>query len=380
MILAMMGAAALAAAAPPAPCNGVAQIVDPSADSHHINTDVTRAWFVRDSDGVVTVNVEVSALGPKIDHQENDRVLWRVYFTAEGKRRYVQATSPRSGAPSYEYGSGDGVSATREGATTGTLFPGAKGVVQVVVPPALAPEGAVLGGPVAVAAEASALRTQWFERAPGGDDPTDASERSTGSDWRVQSCGGGAPAPSGGSPSGGGGSAGGATGGIAGVGFAAASVRSGYAQLATLAGSVAPALGGVTVEILDESGAVRTRLTTDAAGRFAVKVRMHRDAALRARAGGLTSGPVQLVLVPRLRLAAPRRVAAGLRLEGTALPITRGTVALEQRSGGQWLEVGRAAVRGGRFTTVLRGIRRGTFRAVLERGEVTVRTKPRRPA
>ena len=38
------------------------------------------------------MTIEVSSLGPTVDHRESDRVLWRALFTgADGRRRYVQA-------------------------------------------------------------------------------------------------------------------------------------------------------------------------------------------------------------------------------------------------------------------------------------------------
>ena len=225
-ILPAVGAGALllggAAGAPaqqtaPPPCNGVAQIEDPVADSHHPNVDVTRAWFHRADDGRVTVNIQVANLVPAIDHAEHDRVLWRAMYTAGGERRYVQATFRRGETDAtYEHGRADGLKTTKLADTTGALFKGRSGVVQIALPDA--PDGAVLGSPVVAGAEANAVETTWFERAPGGDDPADPNETSTGSDFRVAVCtGSSAPSGTGQTPSSGAPAAGGGAAGVSGV-------------------------------------------------------------------------------------------------------------------------------------------------------------------
>jgi hypothetical protein len=383
--LLLCGAPAAHANTAPAPCNGVAQINDPPGDSHHPNVDVTRAWFHRADDGAVTVNIKVANLGPAIDHAENDRVLWRAIYSAGGQRRYVQATFRRGQAgATYEHGIADGFNTTKQGDTTGALFAGKSGVVQIAVPSA--PAGTVLGTPVVVGAEANAVETTWFERAPGGDDPADPAETSTGSDYRVAPCGGGGGGAAsggsagGGAPSAGGGSsaAAGAPGGISGVTLSRAKLDARYGQTVEVGGSVSPAVAGVAVEVLDDAGKTRSVLTTDAAGRFGFRVRVRRTAQLKVRAQGLTSAPIRVVLVPELALAAPRAVAGGVRFTGVLFPQRTGVVLLERRTRDGWTLVRSARARGGRFAMTVRGARAGRYRAVLDTDQYEVTSKPRR--
>lgn len=380
-ILPAVGAGALllggAAGAPaqqtaPPPCNGVAQIEDPVADSHHPNVDVTRAWFHRADDGRVTVNIQVANLVPAIDHAEHDRVLWRAMYTASGERRYVQATFRRGETDAtYEHGRADGLKTTKLADTTGALFKGRSGVVQIALPDA--PDGAVLGSPVVAGAEANAVETTWFERAPGGDDPADPNEKSTGSDFRVVVCTGpSTPSGTGQTPSSGAPAAGGGAAGVSGVSLDAGQRRARYGQTVEVGGTVSPALSGVPVEVLDDDGKTRAVLTTDGRGRFGFRVRVRRDASLHVRAQGLSSAPVQVVVVPELKLAMPD----GRRLSGTLFPQRTGFVLIERRTGRTWRQVRSLRVAGGRFAATL--TRPGRYRAVLDSDQFDVISKPRR--
>jgi hypothetical protein len=388
--LLLCGAPAAHGQSAPAPCNGVAQITDPVADSHHQNVDVTRAWFHRADAGGVSVNIEVANLGPAIDHTENDRVLWRALYTVGSERRYVQATVRRGESTvAYEHGTGDGVQAGKQGDTTGRLFTGKSGVVQIALP--AVPDGTVLGTPVVIAGEASAVKTSWFERAPGGDDPTDTNDKSTGSDYRVGACGtgqqgggaggsggGGGAGGAGGSGGPGGAAGGGGTATVNGVTLSRSEVRGRYGKTVEVRGTVSPAVAGVPVEVLDEDDKRRAILTTDARGGFGFKVRMRRGAVMRVRAQGLTSTPVRLVMVPEIKLAQPRAAGGGMRFEGTLFPQRTGPVLIERRTGEGWVPVRSTRARSGRFAVTLRSFKPGVYRAALDSDRFNVTSKPRR--
>ena len=348
------------------PCYGIAQITDPGADSHHANTDVTRAFFDHRG-GITTANIDVARLDPAIDHAENDRLLWRVIFTApDGARRYVQATVARGATTAtYEFGRADGLEATKEGETTGALFTGTPGTVQIAIPDALAPAGGKLAAPVVISGEANALtgEVSWFERAPGGDDPSDPAETAVGADWTVASC---EPAPRGdtAAPAAGPGPAAAAP-RVAAILLDAPARRIRFGRLLRLTGRLAPGTSGIPVEIVAGGGRVVATVVTGADGIFAAAVRLRRDTVLRAVAEGVSSGTLPVKVDPLIRLRAVRLRGrrAARRVLGTVRPARRGTVDVELRSGGQWIVVGTARVRRGRFALTIPG-RRGRLRAV----------------
>lgn len=362
----------------PQPCDGVVQITDPAADSHHPNVDVTRAWFAYGGAGKATLNIEVADLGPAVDHTENDRVLWRgIYSDPSGVRRYVQATVARGQTTAtFEHGRATGTSITREGETTGRLVPGKSGVVSVALPASVVEDGRVLGHLVVIAAEANALSTSWFDRAPGGTEPGDTAATPTGADWRISACGASSAAPPSTSTSGPGTTVATA---LTAVTLERDEVAARYGRTITLRGRVAPAAAGVPVDVVDERGGVLGTATTNADGTFAFRVRVLRSARLAARAGDLTSASVQLAMVPEVTLAPPRAAGGSTIFSGTVAPRRlSGPVTLERRAGRQWVAVGFGRLRDGRFSVRLAERAHGRHRISFQAGSRSVHAEFKR--
>ena len=71
ILSAAVGVSALAAASPPAPCNGAAQITDASEDGHHPSSDVLAAWF-SEASGHLQAVIKVRA-GTWVAEHDDDR-------------------------------------------------------------------------------------------------------------------------------------------------------------------------------------------------------------------------------------------------------------------------------------------------------------------
>jgi hypothetical protein len=138
----------------PTSCAGVT-VNDPGGDAHATtggggvgpgqdNLDLLRTFlrYAPDANGknVLTVNMEVTNLDVKLPTGAQS-IAWNFNFTHNGETKYVEARVGSDGVPLFTYGL-RGSPSTKEGDTTGKLFLGAKGIVQVVVPVgALAMEG-----------------------------------------------------------------------------------------------------------------------------------------------------------------------------------------------------------------------------------------------
>ena len=144
----MVSLAALAIAVPaahaqnPVPCEGTFLIADAAGDQGYkqqgqtvfptgANTDVVGLFFRVDA-GKVTANVVLDEL-TKTPPDGFEVVRYRVYFTIDGTVRYLQALVNDDGA-TYTYGSELAAVYTEDGETTGALFEGKNGVVQIVLP------------------------------------------------------------------------------------------------------------------------------------------------------------------------------------------------------------------------------------------------------
>ena len=346
----------------PGPCNGTFQITDPQGDYHHENTDVLGGFF-RHAGGTLTANVLVKTMSKTVSHDQNRSVFWRMQWTsADGKGHYVQASADRNagGALGFEYGSVSGTTYTREGETAGKLFEGPNGLAQIAVPSAAgAAPGATLSRPVAFTGETALAGggVDWGDRAPGGSGAPDAADTNAGADYVVGDCA--APAQSSG------GSSGAPAAGVQSVSLDRTRLTARYHRLLSVTGRITPATAGVRVELVDAAGTVLGHRTTTADGRFAIPLRVKRNAQLRARAAGVGSATLPLTVRPLVRMR-EHSVKRGLRITGSVRPNRSGAADVEQRAGGQWIVVATTTLRRGRFSVLVRGVHRGRFRLVLQ--------------
>ena len=131
--------------AKPEPCEGKLLITDPAGDQTTTanglvplfatpdNTDVLGLFFRVDGDKV-TANIVVSDLNTT-PMAPFSATRYRAYATVSGNVQYFEALVSSSGA-TYSYGGQlPAVSYTQEGTTTGALFEGKNGIVQIVLPP-----------------------------------------------------------------------------------------------------------------------------------------------------------------------------------------------------------------------------------------------------
>jgi hypothetical protein len=195
-VLALALVVPAAQAANPAPCNGTVQVTDGN-DVTAADKDILQVFFRFDS-GKATANIVVEDLPatPAISGS-NTSAYWRVLYDAGGTLRWVGYRLSRTlvitpTTATFEYGTytGDpenGGTYSAGTATTGTLFPGANGVIQIDMPAAAGgTEGTVLSSPYAVTRESTALSGAVVDRAP---------DTGTGSAYTVGPCIPPAPPP-----------------------------------------------------------------------------------------------------------------------------------------------------------------------------------------
>ena len=179
----------------------------------------------------------------------------------------------------YDYGTWTAAGGfASAGPTTGEVVAGSGGTVTIDVPAATgAVPGAVLTQLFVLTYDGVDSPTQphWVDRAPGGVTPVGSE---FGADYVVGPCG--APPPGGG---GGGGA-------VTAVTLSAAAKRTGAGPV-TVSGGVAPARGGVPVDlsINDSKQHGAGSSLTNADGSFSVSLRLSETTRLRATAGGLSS-------------------------------------------------------------------------------------------
>jgi hypothetical protein len=141
---AVVGAPASAQTAKPEPCDGKLLVTDPAGDQTNAqqgvptfatpeNTDVLGLFFRVDGDKV-TANIVISDLNTT-PMSPFSATRYRAYATVAGNVQYFQALVGPGGA-TYSYGGQlPAVSYTEQGSTTGALFEGKPGIVQIVLPP-----------------------------------------------------------------------------------------------------------------------------------------------------------------------------------------------------------------------------------------------------
>jgi len=166
---------ALAADEPPKPtsCAGVA-FTDPAGDATYTpttlqgqtvpsarkandNLDVREGFFIYVPNGsganVLTANIRFANLTQTLDAGSTN-IVWYMKFRIGEVLNYAAATSDGK-AVKYTYGTQAGSSLTEIGTTTGKLFEGKDGIVQIVLPvAALKIEGKTLAKPFGVGAYA----------------------------------------------------------------------------------------------------------------------------------------------------------------------------------------------------------------------------------
>ena len=334
-----------AAAAPPAPCNGVAQISDVALDGHHPNTDVLGAWF-SEANGRLQAVIRPRVADWAPAHDESAAAGWAMLFTQAGRTRFVRVVGPR-GPALFDFGTwtapGGFASA---GATAGVTETGG---VTIDVPGA-AP-GAVLAQPFVLTYDGGTPPNEhWVDRAPGGTTPAGAD---FGADYVAGSCSGGGAPP----PGGGGGPA-----PVTGVTLNAPARVTG-AKTVTVRGSVTPARAGVAVVLSKRTRGTSTRtLTTAADGGFSARVRISETARLSASAGGLSSQTERVVVKARVRIKVRRMRDGDIRVTGTVEPRLPGRLLLLHRNAVS----PRAAKRPskGRFAFRFERLRKGRWQVV----------------
>ena len=143
LAVALQSAPAPAADPRPEPCDGKFEIKDAAGDQGFkeqgatvvpmpSSTDVVGVFHRVDGDKV-TANIVIDDMSTTPPAGFTG-VRYRSYLTVNGTIRYVQALVS-SGGVAYTYGSDfAGVSYTEDGATSGAIFPGKNGVVQIVIP------------------------------------------------------------------------------------------------------------------------------------------------------------------------------------------------------------------------------------------------------
>jgi hypothetical protein len=344
-------APAAAGQAPP-PCGGVAQISDATADGHHNTTDVLSAWF-SEAAGRLQAVIKVQAGNWAPDHDESESAGFALLFNAGGQTRYVRAETPRPPSlPRFDYGTWTG-SFVSAGPTTGAVVAGPGGTVTIDVPGQTgAGAGVVLGSPFVLTYDgADAAGQHWVDRAPGGTTPGGTEH---GADYVVGSCGAGGP--------GGGGPGGGGPGGVASVQLRAPAKRVGAGPV-RVRGTIAPARGGVPVDLSIAAGRrVVRRLTTEADGTFSTSIRLSQTSRLRATAGGLRSQTLTIKMFSKTLIAVRRMRNGGVLVRGRVSPALPGRVLLLRTSAVK--PSARTSARKGRFKFRLKDPRPGRYQAV----------------
>jgi hypothetical protein len=338
-----------AAAQAPSPCGGQAQISDVTGDGHHANTDVLSAWFSEAAGTLqAVIKVQVGDWAPV--HDDAEAAGFALLFNTGGQTRYVRAEAPRPPSPTrFDYGTWTGAFASA-GPTTGAVVAGSGGTVTIDVPAQTgAVAGAVLASPFVLTYDgAGPPEPHWVDRAPGGTTPAGSE---FGADYVVGSCGAGGP-----------GGGGGGAGGVSSVQLRAPAKRIG-AGLVRVRGSVAPARGGVPVDLtIAARGRATRRLTTRSDGTFSTTIRLSQTTRLRAVAGGIRSQTRTVKMLSKTRISMQRMRDGGVLVRGTVNPALPGRVLLLRTTAVK--PSARTSARKGRFRFLLKNPRPGRYQAV----------------
>jgi hypothetical protein len=128
-------------------------------------------------------------------------------------------------------------------------------------------------------------------------------------------------------------------------------------------GSVAPARGGVPVEVtISARRRVVRRLTTSANGTFSTSVRLSQTTRLRAVAGGIGSQTRTVKMFSRTRITLRRMRDGGVLVRGRVNPALPGRVLLLRTTAIK--PSARTTARKGRFRFRLKNPRPGRYQAV----------------
>jgi hypothetical protein len=341
-----------AAAQAPQPC-GQPQISDAPPAAHHNTTDVLSAWF-SEANGRLQAVIKVQVGNWAPDHQDSSAVGFALLFNTGGQTRYVRAVASAPTSVQADYGTwtGDFVSA---GSTTAAVVGGGGGTVTIDVPSQTgASAGALLANPFVLTYDGfDGSVPHWVDRAPGGTTPAGSE---FGADYVVGSCGGG------GGGGGGGGPVGGGPGGVASVQLRAPVKRVGAGRV-RVRGSIAPARGGVPVNLtVSARRRVVKRLATRADGTFSTFVRLSQTTRLRATAGALRSQTRTVKMFSKTRITVQRMRDGGVLVRGRVSPRLPGRVLLLRSTAVK--PSARTTARKGRFRFRLKNPRRGRYQAV----------------
>ncbi len=136
------------------------------------NVDVTGGFFRFDG-GVVTANIQVANLTMDLPPLAMG-INYFMYFTAGGALRFVSAES-NGETVTYNFGTLNRSTGlfTTDGQTRGALFPGADGLIQIVVPEGAGGKaGQTLASPYAEADSQTLLLVSPADRAPDAENGT----------------------------------------------------------------------------------------------------------------------------------------------------------------------------------------------------------------
>lgn len=178
-----------ATAAVPGPCGGSAHITDATGDGHHMNTDVTSAWFSEDESGLrVVIRTAFGDWQPA--HDDSTGAGWAFLLRDGSVIRYLrfEAPFPWDGAAVYDYGTWtQGGGFVSQGTTSGSTVAGVGGTVAIDVPVAFGlGKGSVLTETQVLTYDGfESGQPHWVDRAPGGTSP---STSAYGADFVVGTC------------------------------------------------------------------------------------------------------------------------------------------------------------------------------------------------
>ncbi len=343
VLVTMLVTAGSAGAAPPAPCGGQPQITDATGDGHHINTDVTSAWY-SEAAGRLQAVIQIRQAVWEPAHDDSVAAGFAFLFETGGQIRYVRAQAFRNAPVAYDYGTWtEGANFVSAGSTAGEVVAGAGGTVTIDVPAGTgAVPGGVLRNSFVLTYDGVTTAPHWVDRAPGGVTPAGTEY---GADFVVGACG-----------SGGGGNA------VAAVRLKAPSKRVGTGRV-RVRGSVVPARAGVTVDLTATGGGKSTRrVKTSANGSYSARIRLKQTTRIRAAAGGIRSQTLTVTMVSRTRIKIKNLKAGGAIIRGTTSPAVRGRVLLLRA--GEIRSTAKTVARKGRFKFRLENPPRGRYQAV----------------
>ena len=234
------------------------------------------------------------------------------------------------------------------GPTVGEVVAGSGGTVTIDIPGALT--GAVLANPFVMTYDGvGATGPHWVDRAPGGAGDQTPTFGTFGADYVVGPCVGGGGGPGG-------------VAGLSAVDLRAPAKRVGRGKL-RVRGSVAPARGGVAVELTIDGGKKVTRqVTTGADGTFSASVLITETTRLRAAAGGLRSQTLTITMRSKTRIKVRRLRNGGVLVKGFVNPALPGRVLLLRTTAVK--PSARTKTRKGRFSFRFKHLQRGRYQAV----------------